>query len=151
MQARANQSSRLRDTHRSSPIARDPSSLPILVPVSTAQVDEWSGHEDKTAREGKGRQSISLEAAHLEKMKSIRHHSCEFPHNLVEQILDGLIRVARRLLEHHRCHVAPDRVLRLNCVDLASCCRLPNPLGLANLTAGDLAECVEDVWGHDAV
>ena len=101
-----------------------------LVPVPVAQLHKWSRDEDETARERKGGKPIRLDTGHLEAMKSIPDNRDELAPNLVEQLLGGLIGVARGLVENDLGHVATDTLFRLNSVGLASGGRLPNPFAL---------------------
>jgi hypothetical protein len=73
-------------------------------------------------------------------MKSIPDNRGELDPDLVEQLLGGLIGVARCLVENDRGHVATDTLFRLNSVGLASGGRLPDPFGLAELSARHPAE-----------
>src|SRR5262245_51341051 len=90
----------------------------VLVPV--AQLHERSRDEDETAGQRKGSRAVAVDGGRLKAVKSIPNHRRELDRNLVEERLSGSIRIAGRLLEYHRGHIAADRLLGANAFRLAS-------------------------------
>ncbi len=82
-------------------------------------------------------------------MKPIANDRGEFLSDLIQQSLRRRIRVAPRVREHRRSHVAPYPALGIDSVGLTTRDRLPHPSGLAELNASDPTELLEGAVRHD--